>query len=75
MHHILNDLVLLSIWSIVIDMETADNTAKPADDLDGQSTPSPRKSTPKQVFEDIEKIFNLRKRQHHERVTMMKKVQ
>ena len=51
--------------SFVIDMETADNTAKPADDLDGQSTPSPRKSTPKQVMEDIEKILNVRKRQHH----------
>ena len=51
--------------SIVIDMETADNTAKPADDLDGQNKPSPKQATLKQVIEDIEKVLNVRKRQHH----------
>ena len=50
--------------SFVIEMETAENTSKPADFFDGHGSPCPKKSTPKQIKENFEKIFNVRRRQH-----------
>ena len=40
--------------SFVIEIETAENTGKPADFFDERGSPSPKKSTPKQIKENFD---------------------
>ena len=44
----------------VIEMETVEDTGKLADFIDVRGTTSPKKSTPKQIKENFEKILNVR---------------